>query len=391
MKKNRLLVLAGCFALLLANIKWIIDVLRRGQDGQPFGADFIGTWSAAFLAYRGKAVHIYDLESIYAVHQLAVAGYDGLVPWHYPPVLLLLTAPIGGLSFGVALSLFTIAGFAITLLIGWRIKPKGMWFFALLSAPAFTNCLLQGQNGWLTAALAVGGLLMLSHRPLIAGSLMGELIYKPQFMPIFMLQLLYFRQWRALVASTATVIILILLSLLVFGLDPWIAFIHNASYASHLLTDGQEHLEKMGSAFSAAKLLGLDALGAWIIHGTVSALGLFLTLRIWQRTKNADYINAASLLAACLITPYQFDYDLLMLTAAVALWIRGKSGAYLQGEAVLLGALWLTPALTNAIAKEIHVQILPSLLLTALWMLGRLDQRHESDNHNARHNAVISE
>jgi hypothetical protein len=54
-----------------------------------------------------------------------------------------------------------------------------------------------GQNSTWTAALFGGGLSLLERRPLLAGRLLGLLIYKPQLGLLIQVALLAGRHWRA--------------------------------------------------------------------------------------------------------------------------------------------------------------------------------------------------
>ena len=50
-----------------------------------------------------------------------------------------------------------------------------------LAYPAVLINIGHGQNGFLTAALLGGALVILDRRPIVAGILFGLLVYKPQF------------------------------------------------------------------------------------------------------------------------------------------------------------------------------------------------------------------
>ena len=72
---------------------------------------------------------------------------------------------------------------------------------ALLAAPAVFINAVGGQNGTWTAALFGGGLSLLERRPLLAGGLLGLLIYKPQLALLIPVALLAGRHWRAFAAA----------------------------------------------------------------------------------------------------------------------------------------------------------------------------------------------
>src|SRR5258706_16321345 len=73
---------------------------------------------------------------------------------------------------------------------------RGALLLALAAPAVFVNA-VRGQNGTWTAALCGGGLSLLERRPLLAGGLLGLLIYKPQLGLLIPVALLAGRHWRA--------------------------------------------------------------------------------------------------------------------------------------------------------------------------------------------------
>ena len=71
----------------------------------------------------------------------------------------------------------------------------------MLAAPVTLICLTHGHNGFLTALLLGGGLMLLDERPFVAGLLLGCLIYKPQFALVLPPLLLAGWNWRAIAGA----------------------------------------------------------------------------------------------------------------------------------------------------------------------------------------------
>ncbi len=102
--------------------------------------------------------------------------------WGYPPFTLLLLRPLGGLPYFAALALWTAGLFAVFAGVTLSQVPperRGAALVALALAPACLINAVGGQNGFLTAALLLGGLLALDRRPILAGILFGLLTWKP--------------------------------------------------------------------------------------------------------------------------------------------------------------------------------------------------------------------
>src|SRR5689334_2667508 len=72
--------------------------------GKPIGSDFVAYWSASRLAVEGRAEAAFDLGVIASVQHAAVPSPPEIVfPWLYPPIFLLLIAPLGLLPYWTAL------------------------------------------------------------------------------------------------------------------------------------------------------------------------------------------------------------------------------------------------------------------------------------------------
>ena len=90
--------------------------------------------------------------------------------YSYPPVLLLLITPLALMAHVPAL----LAAHCV-----WRCRAKARCCSRWPRRAVFINA-VGGQNSTWAAALSGGGLSLLERRPLLAGGLLGLLIYKPQ-------------------------------------------------------------------------------------------------------------------------------------------------------------------------------------------------------------------
>ncbi len=91
--------IARCYVAVTI-IVYLVDLWRQTRDGltdgagRPFGDDFINFWSGPYLAWHQRAAEIYNFEAFHAFEQsivgLHLQGYN----YSYPPVLLVLTAPL---------------------------------------------------------------------------------------------------------------------------------------------------------------------------------------------------------------------------------------------------------------------------------------------------------
>src|SRR3982074_1492086 len=190
-----------CFGLFVINAVffpsafsahwWIFDA-----KGLGIPTDFVNVGSAGKLVLGGHPAWAYDWD-IQKQVQVAVLGqsYEGNFAWHYPPPFLFVAAVLAHFPYAVAF-----IGWAATSLVPYLAVMRAIVGrpFGLLLAAAFpvvlTNALV-GQNGFLTASLIGGTLILLPTRPILAGICLGLLSYKPQYGLLFPLVLIAGSQW----------------------------------------------------------------------------------------------------------------------------------------------------------------------------------------------------
>ena len=96
------------------------------------------------------------------------------------------------------------------------------WALAAVVAPATGITIISGQSGFLSGALMIGGLRLVSKRPMLAGILFGLLAYKPQLGVLLPVVLISAGQWRAVASAVLTVLACILVSTYFLGLQAWL-------------------------------------------------------------------------------------------------------------------------------------------------------------------------
>lgn len=355
---------AIAFAVLLTQSRDLVYPSGRGV-----GADFISFWAASDIALSGSPARAYDEATIVAAERRALPKAEDVYPWFYPPPYQLVVLPLALVpylwAYGLWLALL-LAIYVAAFRAAFR-DPAPFWL-AIGASAVFVNA-LHGQNGLLTAALATGGLLLLERRPLLAGVLIGALCYKPHLgLPLGVL-LLAGAHWRAAVGATMAVAALCALSALVLGLDTWRAFLASAPTARAVLESGAAPWHKMASVFAAVRLAGGDIALAYILHGLVALVVLAATAQAWRRSASLELKAAVAVLAAPLVSPYLFGYDLAVTVLALGLLLRdGFARGWLPGMRPAIVVLWLTPAMLSYVAEATHVLLQP-LALLVMWVL----------------------
>lgn len=336
--------------------------------GRPLGTDFSQVWTAGRMTLEGRPAEVWDWDAHRAV-QLAFHG-PGLrewYGWHYPPPFLLVATALAAMPYLPALVVWQ----AATLIpFAWMIRrytgrPEA-WLF-VLAAPATLICIMHGHNGFLTALLLGGGLMLLERRPFVAGLLLGCLVYKPQFALILPLLLLFLWNWRAIAGAAVSSLALIGITLAIWGWPVWQAFLDSLPLSQDIVIEqGRTGWEKIMSPFAAIRSWNGSIDLAYIVQGTftVAAIGAVLWL---ARKARPDVRNAGVTAAVLISTPYVLDYDYVVLLAGLAfLWRDARDHGWLSWEKTLLGLVWIAPLIARNIAQLTFV---PLGLLTAILLL----------------------
>jgi len=335
-----------CFVLAVINASffptayfahwWIFD-----ENGLGLPTDFVNVWSAGRLALDGHPAQAWDWD-IQKQVQVAVLGqsYEGNLAWHYPPPFLFVARLLAHFPYAAAFIGWAVASLMSYLAVMAAIVGRRFGLLLALAFPVVLNNTLVGQNGFLTAALIGGTLLLMPTRPLLSGICLGLLSYKPQYGLLFPLVLIAASQWTVFVSAAVVAVAMALLSWLAFGTESWQAFFHwMPMFSQAFLTEGRAPWGKMQSIFAMVRYLGgTEQLGwtlQWIMSGTVAVV---LTL-MW-RSRRIDYSLKAAALAAgtLLITPYLFLYDVMVLAIPIAFLVRiGLNEGFERYELPALG------------------------------------------------------
>ncbi len=338
----------------------------------PLGWDFIQHYAASVLIRAGNAKAVFDGKVISSTEQ-AITGYKiGLSPfylvWNYPPSFLLVVAPLSFFPYQAALLLWLSITLALYLYVVYRIIPHELTLWFALAFPSVFWTLLHGQNSFLMASLMGGALLLLESHPVIAGILLGCLTFKPQLFVAIIPALLGGRRWKALGSTVMTVILLVLLSLILFGSDTWAAFWKNTSFTRRILEEGYVPYIQMPTVYSAVRLIGLNHSFALLVQITISLLGMGLVWFTWARSIASDAKKTILLIVTLLATPYLLVHDLTVLGISIAFFFKQPlEKGWLPCEKTLLALLYALPIYSVFLANYLQMQVAPFILVAFLY------------------------
>jgi len=363
-------IIVALYIILVAYLL-ILPGLRGGKAidfmGKPLGADFSDYWSASSLALAGDPMAVYDFSRLIATQE-AVTGVKFPLFFSYPPIFLLMVLPLALLPYLASLAAWLAVTLSIYLLVIRRIAPHPLATWLALAFPGTFQNFIQGQNGFLSAALLGGGLLILDRFPLTGGMLLGALSYKPHLAVLIPVALLAGRYWRALAGVIISAGSLALLSALIFGLGTWKACYQSIPFTAELLNSGSVPWFKMPTIYAAIRLAGGGLLIAQVLQGIAMLSSIIMVSWTWLRISSPASRAVVLTLAILLCTPYAFDYDLAMLALPLAWlgWEAHVKGWIMRGEKVLLLIGWLMPIIAPIIAKATNLQFGPIILIALI-------------------------
>jgi len=412
-----LLASAAGFLFLVVTSHGTVDL-----QGRPLGTDFSNVYAAGTYVLGGDTNAAFDPPQQFAREQAIFGASTQFYGWHYPPYFLFVAAALAWMPYGLALAVWQAVTLGLYLLMmrgivattipsperggmareacpgrvttdGRTMTPTrppsavdlplsgggtGMaeWLLLALAFPAVLINIGHGQNGFLTAALLGGALVILDRRPLLAGILFGLLVYKPQYGLLLPVVLGVSGRWKCFAAAAITVVLLSIATTLTFGVSVWGAFLASTHFTRTVVLEaGNTGWYKIQSVFAWARMWGASIPLAYAMQGAATIALAAALARLWRSGAPYPLQAAALCLATILATPYSFDYDMMLLAPALAfVALDGFNRGFGPWEKTILAVLWLMPLGARSIA---HVSLIPLGVPAMLAMFVLILRRSE--------------
>ncbi len=368
----RALLVGALFALPAAVIVIVTSFWPDASLFQPngfyLGSDFVNYWSGGRLALLGKLDVIYDLARYNLILKEWFNPELRLMNFSYPPHALLLLAPLALLPYLAALVLWSIAGAAGFMGVALGRLPRlsdGSLLWALLLAPVLWVNVVFGQFGLLLATMFVGALRALPTRPVLAGILIGALTIKPQLGLLLPLLLLLTGAWRALAAAALTTLVMIGLSVVAFGIEPWRVYVaETMPFQWHFIEvmDGFYRFQ-MSTPYTLFWFLGFSVEASLALQAVISVAIAASAIAVIR--SDADWPVKAAVVAfgSVLMVPYVLAYDLAIPFAALMWCLTERKLPASPSGRLLAGGLWAMPFGLGILRQTQGVPLLPALLI----------------------------
>ena len=339
-------------------------------QGRPLGSDFSNVYAAGTYVLEGRPEAPFDWPLQYA-REKAIFGADTqFYGWHYPPFFLFLAGALATMPYALALAVWqgvtlVLYLFCIRAIVTSTPSPARpetadkSWLLLAVAYPAVLVNLGHGHNGFLTASLIGGALVVLDRRPMLAGVLFGLVAYKPQFGLLVPLALMASGRWRTFSAAAVTVAALIVVTSFAFGTEVWRAFFDSMHLTrTEVLEAGSTGWHKIQTVFSWVRMWGGSVPLAYAVQGvlTLSIAGGL----VWLWRSDAAYPLKAGALAigTVLATPYSLDYDMMVVAPGIAfLALDGMARGYFPWERTALALLWFVPLIARGVGEHTKIPL----------------------------------
>ena len=382
------------FAVLFASLVGLVAIVARSDGyldarGHPIGTDFANVYAAGTYVLEGRSEAPFDPASHHARQREIFGANTPFYGWHYPPFFLFIAAALALLPYGLALAAwltttFLLYLFSIRAILRLHETPPNtatnettidpLWLLFAAAFPAVLVNAGHGQNGFLTAALIGGALVMLDRRPAIAGIMFGLLSYKPQFGLMIPLVLIATQRWRAFGFAAVTVAALAAVSTVAFGPNVWSAFLASTEFSRVIVLEaGDTGWHKIQSVFSWVRMWGGPVAVAYAVHAAVVVVLGVMLVRLWRSDRPYPLKAGALIIASVLSTPYALDYDMMALAPAIAfLAVAGLQRGFSAWQKTALAALWLVPIVARSVAEYALLPIGVWAMIAALILFVRI-------------------
>jgi hypothetical protein len=378
----KLAVAVGVFVAILEIAFLVYSPIPYDMQGFAIGRDFVNTWVGGKLALMGEPGPYFAVDAYNSLLQENFgAGYPRHI-WSYPPHLLLFTWPLALVPYLPAYILYCLLGLILYVAITMEGERRWDHIVLLALAPAVTLNIWTGQNGFVTTALLLGGLLQLDRRPILAGVLFGILTIKPQLGVLLPVMLVLTGRWRTLAAAAVTTVVLVAITSLAFGPAVWTDYLYDAMPVQKkaVLVNTGIYMLHMPSLFINVRLSGLPLSVAYGAQAILSAVTLAAVAWVFRRRRDPFLSTAFLICAIFLVTPYSFNYDMVVF-GWVMIKLMERSDTDAWDYAIML-AVWALPFAVLLIgAMRWPIAWLPILAMAGrlLWRMYRAEQRATAD------------
>jgi alpha-1,2-mannosyltransferase len=357
------------------------------RNGKLKGTDFLHLYTLGSLTNTHRGADLYDInaQAALAAQRVPEAGGIRYLPL-YPPQVSIFLAPLAHLSYGWALVLWwSVTGiiYGICCRSIWRTCPslreyRGTLVLLALAFPAFFHLIAWGQTSAIALACFTGMFFLLrDRRELLAGLVLGCLIFKPQLGLAAAIVFISIGAWKVVAGAALSAAAQLSVGVLYYGIEPlrqWLRTLWNVGSLLPLLEPKPYQTHSLRTFWSMLVPWPALALAFYVLS---AAVVLGLTIDCWKRSPAVPLPlrYSALLFASVLVAPHLTVYDLVILAPAFILLADWLAGQPLTPSTRRLGTLlyfvYMLPLLGFS-ARWTHLQLSVLAMAATLFLICRI-------------------
>ena len=379
-------------AVILALCLWgvcAVDFATPGlfdRAGNIKFQDFLPFYVSARMIAQGRAPELYD-QRVIATEEFQIIGQPSAVrlPNLYGPQVPLLFVPLTRFSFPVAariwvtLSLLIYCGciYAVVKTCSSLAPYSAIVAIAAIAYPPLFHFFVRGQvSALVLACFTAAWLAFRSDQHWLAGIALGLLIFKPQFLVAVPLVLLLARSWITFATLAGSASAQLVLTWACFGSPVMRAYFDALLHIPRWIDTVELNLApiQMHSLRSFWSLLMPWPNVAFPLYVVSSIAVASIAAATWKSSSSLALRFAALTIAAVLVNPHLFVYDLLVLAPPLLLvvdWTLNNVRRPLSAPLFLLSYLAYILPLLGPLSRWTHVQLSVPVFAALLWTLWR--------------------
>jgi hypothetical protein len=403
-------------AVLLAVCLWgvcAVDFATPGlydRAGNIKFQDLLPLYVSSRMIAQGRAGELYKQGTVAAETQSTIYQMDAsrvrrvVLPNLYGPQVSLLFVPLARLSFLAAAGIWVILSllaFFVCRSLVWKscLSLRAHAGFVAIAAAAFPplfHFFVRGQLSVLVLACFTAAYLAFrADRNWLAGIALGFLVFKPQFLIAIPLVLLLVRAWTTLAGIVVSSSVQLAATWLYFGPAVMRAYFDTLRHMSRWMGAVELNLApiQMHSLRSFWTLLIPSPDAALALYLLSSMIVIAIAASVWKSSSLLALRFSALTLAAVLVNPHLFIYDLLVLAPALLLlvdWIVTNPTHSDRVAVTLLSYLAFVLPLFGPLSRWTHVQLSVPIFVALLWTLRRIAPAFATPGHKlASHESSV--
>jgi hypothetical protein len=393
-------------AILLALCLWgvcAVDFATPGifdRAGNIKFQDFLPLYVSARLIADGRATELYN-QQVTANEMQSIVSQSNLVtlPNLYGPQVGILFVPLSRLSFPAAARIWVTLSLLIyvaSIYLIWRECPElrrhaGIVAISAAAFPPLFHFFVRGQISVLPLVCFTATFLALRRqREWLAGAALGLLVLKPQFLVAIPFVLLLARAWKAFGGLTLSAAAQLIFTNFYFGPEVMRLYLDTLWHAPRWITAVELSLApiQMHSLRSFWSLLVPWPQVGFALYIITSCVAVVIASVIWKSSEHLALRFSALTLAAVLVNPHLFVYDLLVLAPVLLLLVDWTLTHPQQSTSatfrLLLYLSFLLPML-GPLSQWTHLQVSVPIFVALLWTLRPTETAgHKLDSNECR-------